>query len=70
MISISHPAMLHIYRRVQRSRGIKQIVEPSVGVQSSTRTVPPEFFSSSISESEGMEFHALFMKALEKQKQS
>jgi len=66
MISVSHPVLLQLYRRVDRTRAVRQVVEPGSGVQARISTNRPEVVGPGVVEAEGNDFHALFLKALEK----
>ncbi|MBF0212629.1 MAG: hypothetical protein HQM00_03575 [Magnetococcales bacterium] len=66
MISVSHPVLLQLYRRVDRSRAVRQVVEPGTGVQARISTSRPEFGSTRLSEGEGNDFQSFFLKAMEK----
>ncbi|MBF0340905.1 MAG: hypothetical protein HQL95_08080 [Magnetococcales bacterium] len=66
MISVSHPVLLQIYRRMDRTRAVRQVVEPGAGVQGRISTSRPETFHHGASDSDGNDFQSFFLKALEK----
>ncbi|MEO5347662.1 MAG: hypothetical protein H7834_14985 [Magnetococcus sp. YQC-9] len=66
MISVSHPVLLQLYRRVDRTRAARQVVEPGTGVQARISTSRPGFSQTSYTEGEGNDFQSFFLKALEK----
>ncbi|MBF0416625.1 MAG: hypothetical protein HQL86_00030 [Magnetococcales bacterium] len=66
MISVSYPVLLQLYRRVDRSRETRQVVEPGTGVQARISTSRPGFSQSTLAEGEGNDFQSFFLKALEK----
>lgn len=66
MISVSYPVLLQLYRRAERGRAVRQVVEPGTGVQARISTTRPEFSGQRIAEGEGSDFQNLFLKALEK----
>ncbi|NGZ05723.1 MAG: hypothetical protein G8237_05145 [Magnetococcales bacterium] len=66
MISVSHPVLLQLYRRAERSRAVRQVVEPGVGVQARISTTRPEFAGQRVADGESNDFQSLFLKALEK----
>ncbi|MBF0165436.1 MAG: hypothetical protein HQM01_13220 [Magnetococcales bacterium] len=66
MISVSHPVLLQLYRRMDRTRPVRQVVEPGSGVQARISTSRPEFAGLRSGEHEGNDFQSFFLKALEK----
>ncbi|MBF0191536.1 MAG: hypothetical protein HQL99_10435 [Magnetococcales bacterium] len=66
MISVSHPVLLQLYRRVDRARSVRQVVEPGTGVQARISTSNQSYSSGRASEGEGNDFQSVFLKALEK----
>ncbi|MBF0439658.1 MAG: hypothetical protein HQL93_11120 [Magnetococcales bacterium] len=67
MISVSYPVLLHLYRRMDRARPIKQFVEPGAGVQGQLSATRPGMVSQDSREVETNDFQTFFLKALEKQ---
>ncbi|MBF0125624.1 MAG: hypothetical protein HQM02_00280 [Magnetococcales bacterium] len=67
MISVSHPVMLHLYRRIERDNRSVQIVEPGAGLQGRTTAYRSNSASQHAAEKEGNDFHTFFLKALEQQ---
>ncbi|MBF0627188.1 MAG: hypothetical protein HQL91_03105 [Magnetococcales bacterium] len=66
MISISHPVLLQLYRRVDRARAVRQVVEPGTGVQARISTNRPEIIGQRSGDGETNDFQSFFLKALEK----
>lgn len=66
MISVSYPVLLQLYRREDRTRAARQVVEPGTGVQARISTARPGFSQSTLAEGEGKDFQSFFLKALEK----
>lgn len=67
MISVTYPVMLHLYRRMDRIRPNRQVVEPGTGVQGRTTTYRPDISQRHAADGEGNDFHTFFLKAMEKQ---
>ncbi|MBF0182250.1 MAG: hypothetical protein HQM03_19720 [Magnetococcales bacterium] len=68
MISVTYPVMLQLYRRVERTRPARQVVEPGSGVEGRTAAYRPGMSQRQAADGEGNnDFQAFFKKALEQQ---
>ena len=66
MLSVSHPVLFHLYRRIDRNRPVRQVVEPGSELQGRTSSIRADESLQRTNEGDGSDFHAYFLKAMEK----